>query len=217
MRSVVSIVGKSESGKTTLIECLIAEFKRRGYRIATIKHSRRDMEIDQPGKDSWRFTQAGSDTTVIACLNRVALTKKVEHDLSIDEILHLIGGDFDLILTEGFKTGKAHKIEVHREEQGKDLVCHWRELSAVVSDGTTDFDVPKFAPDDITAIADFIEKKLTPPPEEQVSLFVNDTSVPMNPFIKQLVINVAVAIASPLKGIGKIRKLEISVRRNPEG
>ena len=66
MIPVVSIVGKSKAGKTALIESLVAELKQRGYRVATIKHSPEGFELDQPGKDSWRHVQSGSDAVIIS-------------------------------------------------------------------------------------------------------------------------------------------------------
>ena len=57
MIPIVSIVGKSDSGKTTLIEKLLPELTRRGYRIATVKHDVHGFEVDREGKDSWRHKQ----------------------------------------------------------------------------------------------------------------------------------------------------------------
>jgi len=70
---VVSIVGKSNSGKTTLLEKLIPELKRRGYRVATVKHDTHGFEIDRPGKDTWRLAQAGADAVVISSGDKLAL------------------------------------------------------------------------------------------------------------------------------------------------
>ena len=61
MRPIISIVGKSESGKTTLLESLIIELKQRGYKVAIIKHAGEDFELDKQSKDSWRLSQAGSE------------------------------------------------------------------------------------------------------------------------------------------------------------
>ena len=78
---ILSIVGKSGSGKTTLLEKLIAELKRRGYRVATIKHhAHPGFEIDQPGKDTWRHAQAGSDHVVIAAPDKIASIRRLERD-----------------------------------------------------------------------------------------------------------------------------------------
>ena len=84
---VVTFIGKSGSGKTTLLEKLVTELKNRGYMLATVKHhSHRGFEIDEPGKDSWRFAQAGSDQVVIASPDKIASYRKIERELSLDEI-----------------------------------------------------------------------------------------------------------------------------------
>jgi molybdopterin molybdotransferase len=155
---IVSIVGKSQSGKTVLMEQLIVEFKRRGYKVAALKHSRGGMEIDQAGKDSWRFAQAGSDAVLISSPDKLAFIKSVDHDLDIEEILPFVGPEFDLVLVEGFKKSKIPKIEVHRKELGDDLLCSLEELSAIVTDGSLDTDIPQLPWGDTVTVADFIEK-----------------------------------------------------------
>lgn len=158
MLPIVSIVGKSQSGKTTLMEQLIAEFKRRGYRVAALKHSREGMEVDRPGKDSWRFAQAGSDAVLVSSPGKLALIKSVEHEPDIQEIMRIIGPDFDIILAEGFKKSNIPKIEVYRGELGSDLLCSHGELSAVVTDGSLNSDIVQLPLGDTVAIADFIEQ-----------------------------------------------------------
>ncbi len=73
---VVSVVAKSGTGKTTLLEKLIHEMKRRGYRVGAIKHDAHSFEIDHEGKDSWRLTHAGADTTVITSPLQTAIIRK---------------------------------------------------------------------------------------------------------------------------------------------
>jgi molybdopterin molybdotransferase len=155
---IVSIVGKSQSGKTMLMEQLIAEFKRRGYKIAALKHSRGGIEIDHPGKDSWRFSQAGSDAVLISSPDKLAFFKNLNHDLDIEEIVSIVGPEFDLILVEGFKKSKIPKVEVHRKELGDDLLCSPEELSAIVTDEPLDTDIAQLPWGDAVAVADFIEK-----------------------------------------------------------
>jgi len=155
---IVSVVGKSQSGKTVLMEQLIAEFKRRGYKVAALKHSRGGMEIDHPGKDSWRYAQAGSDAVLISSPDKLAFIKSLDHELGIEEILPIIGPEFDLVLVEGFKKSKIPKIEVHRKGLGDDLLCSPEELSAIVTDAPLDTDIPQLPWGDIVAVADFIEK-----------------------------------------------------------
>jgi len=155
---IVSIVGKSQSGKTVLMEQLIAEFKRRGYKVAALKHSHGGMEIDHPGKDSWKFAQAGSDAVLVSSPDKLAFIKKLNHDLNIEEIMPIVGPEFDLILAEGFRKSKTPKIEVHRKELGDDLLCSPEELSAIVTDGSLDTDIAQLPWGDTVAVADFIEK-----------------------------------------------------------
>jgi molybdopterin molybdotransferase len=155
---IVSIVGKSQSGKTVLMEQLIAEFKKRGYKVVALKHSRGGMEIDHPGKDSWRFAQAGSDAVCVSSPDKLAFIKKLDHDLNIEEIMPIVGPEFDLVLAEGFRKSKIPKIEVHRKEFGDDLLCSPQELSAIVTDGSLDTDIVQFSWGDTVAVADFIEK-----------------------------------------------------------
>jgi molybdopterin-guanine dinucleotide biosynthesis protein B len=158
MLPIVSIVGKSESGKTVLMEQLIAEFKRRGYKVAALKHSAGGMEIDRPGKDSWRFAQAGSDAVLVSSTDRLAFIKNLDHELNIEEILQVVGDEFDLVLAEGFRKSKIPKIEVHKKELGDDLLCSPDEISAIVTEGSLDTDRPQLPWGDTVAIADFIEK-----------------------------------------------------------
>jgi len=155
---IVSIVGKSQSGKTVLMEQLIVEFKRRGYKVVTLKHSRGGMEIDHPGKDSWRYAQAGSDAVLISSPDKLAFIKRLDHDLDIEELLPIIGPEFDLVLVEGFKKSKIPKIEVHKKELGDDLLCSPEELSAIVTDGSLDTDIPQLPWGDTVTVADFIEE-----------------------------------------------------------
>jgi len=161
---IVSIVGKSQSGKTLLVEQLIAEFKKRGYKVAAVKHGHSGLQIDQPGKDSWKFAQAGSDAVCVSSPDKLAFIKKSDHDLGIEEILPVIGSEFDLILAEGFKKSKIPKIEVHRKGLGDDLLCSPEGLSAIVTDASLDIlladscKLPAFGWGDTVAIADFIEK-----------------------------------------------------------
>ena len=167
---IVSIVGKSRSGKTVLIEQLIAEFKRKGYKVAALKHSRGRMEIDQPGKDSWRFAQAGSDAVFVSSPGKLAFIKNLDHELSIEEIITIDGPEFDLVIVEGFRKIKTPKIEVHRKELGVDLLCSPEELSAIVTDGSLDTDIAQLPWGDTVTVADFIEKNFMLKSQDSASL-----------------------------------------------
>jgi len=159
MTAVVSIVGRSRSGKTTLIEKLIPELKRRGYRIGTIKHSHHTFEIDQSGKDSWRHREAGADTVVVALPGRIALVKN-EQDSTLDSLLDYFS-DMDLVITEGYKKGDKPKIEVVRGARNPEPLCRDDpRLMAVVTDVDLQLELPVFGLEAVKELADFLEDRL---------------------------------------------------------
>jgi molybdopterin-guanine dinucleotide biosynthesis adapter protein len=160
MIPVVSVVGKSNSGKTTLVEKMIGELVRRGYRVATIKHNRHGFEIDHEGKDSWRHKQAGARTAVIASPNRVAVVEDTERDFDIGELVSRYIRDADIVLSEGFKKNPFPKIEVNRREMNQDLLCSVEDnLFAVASDRPLVAGVPCLDINDISGLVDMIESR----------------------------------------------------------
>jgi len=162
---IVSIVAKSGTGKTTLLEKLIGELKRRGYRVGAVKHDAHRIEIDREGKDSWRLTQAGADTMLITSPAKVALIKQNRDGVepSLPEAIAAYCGDLDIVLTEGFKKSSMPKIEVHRRERSARLLCrdeeHDPQLIAVASDSSLDIDVPVYDINDATGLCDLIEQR----------------------------------------------------------
>ncbi len=158
MPPVVSIVGRSESGKTTLIEMLIPELRRRGYRIGTIKHTHHALVIDQSGKDSSRHRAAGAQTVILASSGQIAMIKSGASESVADLIKYF--DDVDLLITEGYKTGNTPKIEIVRSAVGTELLCREDpELIAVATDADIAVHVPVFRLSDHASIAAFIEQR----------------------------------------------------------
>ena len=110
---VVGFAAYSGTGKTTLIEKLLRSLKEKGLRVAVVKHNAHDFEIDQEGKDSWRFNQAGADVMLISSTRKTALIEQRQH--SLRENLSMIR-DVDLILVEGYKQENIPKIGISRKE-----------------------------------------------------------------------------------------------------
>jgi len=153
---IVCIVGNSGSGKTTFIEKLIPEIKRRGFRVGTLKHDVHGFEMDKPGKDSWRHKQAGASTTIISSLQQIGIVMDVDHDHKPDELLPLFS-NIDIILAEGYKRTDRPKLEIFRAEITKEpLSKEDKSLLAIVSDTTVDLDVPRFSTKDIKGVSDFL-------------------------------------------------------------
>jgi molybdopterin-guanine dinucleotide biosynthesis protein MobB len=173
MIPIISIVGSSKSGKTTLIEQLIPEFIKRGYRVATIKHHGEDFQIDQKGKDSWRHKEAGAHTVVISSPQKVALVENASHDHSLEELAARFIQGVDIIIAEGFKRAKHPKVEVFRQEvQPHPLAPELENVIAVVSDDPLSLDIPCLKLNNISGIADVIEKEVGPAQKSKGSVTV---------------------------------------------
>jgi molybdopterin-guanine dinucleotide biosynthesis protein B len=214
MPPVVSIVGKSKSGKTTLMEKLVEELKSRGYRVATIKHAPEGMTFDEPGKDSWRHIQAGSEATALASPDRMVLIRPIARALTLDEIVRFFGEDYDIILAEGFKQGNAPKIEVHRKEVGPPLTTIKKRI-AIVTDEPLETKTRQFSWQDIKGLADLLEAGFIEPQRERISLYINNVPIVLTTWPQEIITNIILAMASSLKGVGEVRSLELFLRRSP--
>lgn len=131
--NIVLIVGKSKSGKTTLIEKLIPELNSRGLRVGTVKHAHHGFEIDHTGKDSFRHREAGAEIVALSSKDKIAIQMIIQKEMPLNEIIQTyFPDDLDLVLVEGYKDEQGLKIEV---------------------DGIKNIDVKE--------VADFIEKNLS--------------------------------------------------------
>ena len=157
MTPIICIVGRSRTGKTTLLEKLIPVLKGRGYRIGTIKHSHHVFDFDQVGKDSWRHKDAGAETVIIASPGKIAMVKN-NHEGTLDS-LQTYFNDLDLVITEGYKGARKPKIEVVRAARHNEaLLADDPNLIAVATDVELSAKVPVFGLEDVERLADFIEK-----------------------------------------------------------
>lgn len=130
---LLGIIGHSGAGKTTLIERLVPELRGRGYRVGVLKHDAHAIELDRPGKDSFRIRESGAEVVAVASRKMVFVSVPPPEAAGPDELVRtLFGGmDLDLVLVEGF-TGHLHpKVEVvhpgrgPRGEPGPDRVVAW--------------------------------------------------------------------------------------------
>lgn len=157
---ILCIVGVSGSGKTSFIERLIPELKRKGLKIAVIKHDFHDrFEMDKPGKDSWRIKKAGADISIISSPKRIALQMVVDHDHDPVEILEYIPKDINLVLAEGYKSSLHPKIEIVKK--GNEPICKDDpNLLALIGDEEKKSKLTQFKKSQIKEVTEFIIKKL---------------------------------------------------------
>ena len=153
---ILCFVGRSNSGKTTVIERLIPELTRVGYRIATVKHAGHGFELDTEGKDSWRHKQAGASAVVVLSKGSMAMFADVSEEIKVEEIRdRFLDSEIDLIIAEGWKSEDYPKIAVVREHLGE-VTVSTEGLLAIVSMKPIQSSVPCFDRDDIQNLTELI-------------------------------------------------------------
>lgn len=156
---VCGLAAPSGTGKTTLLEQLVAHLRARGHTVATIKHTHHDIDPDPPGKDTWRHRRAGAVRTLLVGPARWTLTGEHPHapPPPLAEQLRLLAGA-DIVLIEGDKHGPHPKIELHRPETGHPPL--WPNdphiLALAAPTPQPDCPLPQLSLNDPAAIADFI-------------------------------------------------------------
>ena len=138
----------------------------------------------------------------------MVLIKPVAPDVTLNEIASIFGENYDIILAEGFKRDNTPKIEIHRSESGpplKDI----KKLIAIVTDEPWETETGQFSLDDVKGLADLLEEGFIKPRGNRISLYINNTPVPLSPFPKEVITNILTAMASSLKGVAEVESLEI--------
>jgi len=203
LMKIFAFAGISDSGKTWLIQRLIAELKDRGYSVSVAKHCPHGFDLEAQWKDTARFMEAGSDAVCMYSSDgRIVLqTKKAKPDVKS------IAQDFfnysDYVFIEGNRGDKSlRKIEVLRKGISEKMLCSPQELIAVVSDFEIEGIKPVFHPEKIKTIADFLE---TFPDEQSPSLIldIDGASVPMNSFVQKIISSTLLGMVESLDGVKK--------------
>jgi molybdopterin-guanine dinucleotide biosynthesis protein B len=154
---VFGITGWKNAGKTTLTERLVAEFVRRGWKVATVKHAHHAADIDKPGTDSFRHRAAGATEVALVTAGRFAIVREQEEPPLAEVLARLAPAD--LVLVEGFKSAPHPKIEV-RSDEARAMAPADYNIVAVAAAGPGGGALPRFSRDDIAGIADFIAARL---------------------------------------------------------
>lgn len=155
---IVAFVGRSNSGKTTLIERVIPQLVQAGYKVATVKHAGHGFNLDTERKDSWRHKQAGASSVVVISKGSMAMFADVPDQMTAETVRdRFLDPTYDLIIAEGWKHESYPKIVVIREEIGE-ISISTEGLLAVVSDQPIDLHVPRFDLDDVVGVVALIMK-----------------------------------------------------------
>lgn len=202
MVPILSIVGSSDSGKTTFIERLIPELNRLGYRVGTVKHDVHGFEMDREGKDTWRHARAGASSIAISSPSQAALIRKVGGEMELDELVARLFWDMDLILTEGYKRERFPKIEVFRKAVADAPICSDRDnLFAMVTDDAVTTSAPVFGFDEAARLAEFIaDRYLRGRKQHDILVQIDGKRLPMKDFVGDFVLGGIRGMLSALRG-----------------
>jgi len=156
---ILGVVGRPNSGKTTLIKLLILQFNSRGLRVGAVKRVAR-FDIDVPGKDSWRHGQAGADAYTVASASKLAFIARRDEEASLEEIVARYFSGYDVVVCEGYRREAPYIVEVFRAAAGYESpVCAPDEPLALVTDAGLDHE-HRFGLDDSAALAAFLVERL---------------------------------------------------------
>jgi molybdopterin-guanine dinucleotide biosynthesis protein B len=213
MLPVISFVGRSNVGKTTFLEKVVAGLKQRGYWLAVIKHDVHGFDIDQPGKDSWRFLKAGGDVVALSSPDKMAMVRRPEQELTLEQLTALVMDGVDIIITEGYKGEDRPKIEVFRSDVSDKILSPQNELIALVSDKPFDIDVPQFGFEDVDGVVQLIEERfLSRPAAEDIYLSVNGRDIRLKSFLKDAFIKTIAGMVSSLHGTEDACQIKLTIR-----
>lgn len=157
MIKLLGITGYSGSGKTTLLEKLLPLLSAKKLRVAVIKHSHHNAQVDKAGKDSWRMKEAGASQVIMACAERWALMTETPQAVSLPYLAQQFDPKLtDLILVEGFKDEPIPKILLHRQGMTKPLPEIDGNVLALVTDYEVESTLPRLNINHPYAVAIFI-------------------------------------------------------------
>ena len=161
MPPVLALIGRPNCGKTTLIEKLIPALAVKGVRVGTIKHHHGDIQMDTPGKDTWRHKNAGAKVVLLSSPDGIGLIQDTTEDTPVEDLVSLYFQNVDLVIAEGYKWSALPKIEVFRSTVYDEPMLEPGEtLIAMVSDVEVRQDLPWFRNDDINSLIEFILEKI---------------------------------------------------------
>jgi len=213
MLPIVCIVGASNSGKTTFLEQLIPELRRRGRRVGTVKHDVHGFEMDHEGKDTWRHRKAGAQTIAISSPLMLAAIRETPAEMPLEQIAGRYFWDEDVLLAEGYKQSHFPKIEVFRSAvEAKPICAPQDNLLAIVTEDQVQLDVPHFRFDQVSGVADLIEDRfLKDRKRSRITAYVDGKKIPMNDFVQDIMVGGTVGMLSSLRGWKPPRKIDVQI------
>ena len=155
--TIISIAGKQNAGKTTLIKDLIPKLKEHGYRVGTLKYNIRKFDIDHEGKDTYKYSNSGADSVAISTQSEFVVMKKTANPLTLHEIIEAHFNDVDVVLVEGYREDDYPRIRIIDPQDTNAVKTDSENELLLVNEKTEN---SCFSIDGINRARDFIEKSL---------------------------------------------------------
>jgi molybdopterin-guanine dinucleotide biosynthesis protein MobB len=190
---VFGVYGPSDSGKTTLIVNLITHLIREGYRVATVKCTKKSLSLDAKGKDTWRHHTSGAELVVFSSASETDFM--VNTTMAMPEIERMIAsfGDYDLVLVEGANDSDIPKIQVGAGRKRKHTVVLYQ--------------------NNFNEIVRIIKREVKAnQPHQRLTITVNGKNIPLTEFPEHILTNTIVGMLSSLKGVRTIKEVTINIK-----
>lgn len=215
MPLIISVVGYANSGKTTLLEKMIPLLKTRGYSVGVIKHTSHGFSLDQSGKDSQKFTQAGADGAAVIGDGQIGFLGTVDEadPLLLDRIEQAFFPDKDLVLVEGFKKSNKPKIVVLTPGQEETLLAEiGGAVVATVGETVFRTDQPHFQPGEAEKLVQLMEDRfLRDRQRPPIRVILSGKNIPLNHFVQDILRGGILGLLSPLKGYEEANQVEVRI------
>ena len=214
MPPVLCIVGRSAPASQAVVQGLVRELTAKGVRVATAIEDAQAPPLDTLSTPAAAYMNAGSEMTIVRAPGSVTSLRRTDDEPSLDELVWEMRDDYDLVLADGFRRSSYLKLEVHRAEEGEELLCHKNELLAIAGDKPPGLDLPVFAVDDFPRLADLVRRRfLTQEPGEDAALFIDGVRLPLALFVRKIVASTVLGMVRPLKGVDDPKSVVVTVKR----
>lgn len=233
---IIAVVGSRHSGKTTTTEAIVKGLVKKGYQIATAKHiHQQDFTIDTKGRDTYRHTKAGAQTTIAVAQKELTTIQKTNTTkLTLKEITHNTPNNTDIIILEGFRGLIAQDLTIPKivTAKNKTEINEAQHVFKPILAFSTplrekETDTPKIPQVNVLKnprkLVDIIDQRVGPiikkrrETQETTNIEINGKTLPLNPYVQKVTRNVVLSIISTLKGtnIKGNENIQITIT-NPE-
>ncbi len=214
--AVFGISGGSDTGKTERICRTVEALSEKGYKVATIKHTREDFTLDEEGKDTWKHSGAGADLVVFS--TPIETDFLLQRPLALENLLEKICalGKYDVVLIEGMKDEDIPTLG--SEEDTVESIEEEIEKKKILGE-LPGLDCQKCGLETCQemALEIYLDNKIVNDckvldmKKERVQMLVNDEPVPLGEFPSKMVERTVKGMVSSLKGVNKTDKIEIKI------